>query len=148
MSARTQHHPSSSVASGSGTSAAGANGEWLASFAVLAITMAALALAPHGTAAQWVVLFVLAPLLEETVFRAGLHEWLLRRGTRPRTANILTAVAFGGAHALLRADPLAWVAALPALMIGRVYERTRRVRWCVVLHAAMNGCWLLIHPWL
>ena len=110
--------------------------------------MAALALAPHGTAAQWVVLVVLAPLLEETVFRAGLHEWLLRRGTRPWTANILTALVFGGAHALLRADPLAWVAALPALMVGRVYERTRQVRWCVALHAAMNGLWLLVHPWL
>jgi membrane protease YdiL (CAAX protease family) len=116
--------------------------------AVLVGAMAALAVAPRGTAAQWVVLVVVAPLLEEVVFRAGLHEWLLRRSTKFRTANLLTALVFGGAHVLLRADPLAWATALPALLIGRVYEQTRRVRWCVALHAAMNGSWLLVHPWL
>jgi membrane protease YdiL (CAAX protease family) len=115
---------------------------------MFAISVAALGVAPQGMVTQWVVLVVLAPLLEEAVFRAGLHEWLLRRGTRFWTSNLLTALVFGGVHALLRVDPLAWATALPALMVGRVYERTRRVRWCVVLHAAMNGSWLLIHPWL
>lgn len=131
----------------SGTSACVASGVRLLPLVVLAIALATLGVAPRGIVAHWIVLVVLAPLLEEAAFRAGLHEWLLRRGTRSWTANILTALVFGGVHALWRADPLAWATALPALLIGRVYERTRQVRWCVALHAAMNGLWLLVHSW-
>ena len=127
---------------------ASGSGSWLTTLATLVVAMAALAFAPRGVAAQWLVLVVLAPLLEEALFRAGLHEWLLRNGTRPWTANVLTAAVFGGAHALVRADPLALAVALPALVLGRVYGQTRRVRWCVALHAVMNGLWLLVHPWL
>ena len=89
------------------------------------------------------MLLLVAPLLEEPVFRAGLQEALLRRWHwRPYLANGFTAAAFGLAHAALRADATAFAAALPALMIGVVYQRTGRLRLCVVLHAVMNAAWL------
>jgi membrane protease YdiL (CAAX protease family) len=89
------------------------------------------------------MLLVLAPLLEETVFRAGLQEALLRHWRRrPCLANAMSAAAFGLAHAAVRADAAALAAALPALLIGAVYQRTGRLRYCIVLHAAMNAAWL------
>lgn len=95
-------------------------------------------------APQLLVLLVLAPLLEEAVFRAGLHEALLRRwaGHPALWANLATAAAFALAHAAVRADALAWAVALPAVLIGLLYQRQRRLRTCVALHAAMNAAWL------
>ncbi len=111
---------------------------------VAAVLLSALALASAGhTWQRLTMLLLLAPLLEETVFRAGLQEALLRRWRRlPWLANTATAAAFGLAHAAVRADATALVAALPALLIGAVYQRTGRLRYCVVLHAAMNAAWL------
>ena len=88
------------------------------------------------------MLLVLAPLLEETVFRAGLQEALLQRLRRPDVANALTALAFATAHALAQGDARALAVALPAWLIGRAYERRRRLRHCVALHALLNAAWI------
>lgn len=88
------------------------------------------------------VLLIAAPVLEESLFRAGLHEALLRHGRAAWLANVLTAAAFGAAHVAVRGDAAAFAVALPALAIGLVYSRWRRLRWCVALHAAMNAVWL------
>ena len=85
------------------------------------------------------VLLIAAPVLEESLFRAGLHEALLRRGGAGWLANGLTAAAFGLTHVLVRGDVAAFAVALPALAIGLVYSRWRRVRWCIALHATMNA---------
>lgn len=88
-------------------------------------------------------LLLLAPLLEETVFRAGLQEALLLRWqTRPRLTNAATAAVFAIAHMALRGDVSAVSVALPALLIGEVYQRTGSLRLCVALHATMNAAWL------
>lgn len=98
---------------------------------------------------------LLAAVLEEIVFRVGLHEGLLRwresrsvarpsRGWVISAANALTAVFFALAHALSR---FAWLglATLPtALLLGWVYERYRRVWPCMLLHAAFNLIWVLL----
>lgn len=98
--------------------------------------------------AAW--LLVAAPLLEEIVFRLGLHAWLLRRwgGAVPRAAawpsraNVVVALGFGAAH-LLRLEPaLAAAVVLPALFVGQVYEITGRLWPCVVIHAVFNLLWL------
>jgi membrane protease YdiL (CAAX protease family) len=103
---------------------------------------------PGPAAAQALVLLVLAPLLEETVWRAGLHEALLRRGVRPGVAVVAVALAFAGAHLLWWGSALALAVAVPALLIGVAYQHTRRVRLCVLLHAAMNAAWWLAPaPW-
>lgn len=91
---------------------------------------------------QALLLLVVAPLLEETVFRAGAQEWLRRATRRPVAAIALTAALFGLAHVAVRGELAAALVFVPALAIGFVYERTGRLRDCVVLHAAMNALWL------
>lgn len=99
--------------------------------------------ADYERAQRVLTLLLLAPLLEEAIFRAGLQEALLRRWqSHPRLANVATAAAFGLAHVVIRADFAAFSVALPALLIGEVYQRTGRLRLCVALHAAMNATWL------
>lgn len=102
-------------------------------------------LAATGQDAQRIaVLLLLAPVLEETVFRAGVQEFLQRRWPLHSWLPIgVTALAFGAAHALARADSVAFAVALPALLIGAVYRRTGRLRHCILLHAAMNAAWLV-----
>ena len=95
-----------------------------------------------GNGPRIALLLVIAPLVEESLFRAGLHEWLLRRRTVPWAANLVTALAFGAVHALVRADAAALFVVGPALIIGQVYGMRRRLRDCVALHAAMNAMWL------
>jgi membrane protease YdiL (CAAX protease family) len=88
------------------------------------------------------VLLVLAPVLEEAVFRAGLQDALLRRWNAPLAANVVTALAFGLVHAAVRGDAAGFAVAAPALLIGAVYARWRQLRLCVALHAVMNALWL------
>lgn len=103
---------------------------------------------PSSFEAIW--LLVLAPWLEEIVFRLGLHDALLRRwgGCRarlmawPGRANLAVAVAFGLAHALAQGPWLGVGVLLPALIVGQLYETTHRLWPCVATHALFNLCWL------
>ena len=116
---------------------------WVAWAALALLAGVAAAASLHGVAGgRIVVLLLAAPVVEEALFRAGLHEALLRRAGGPLFANVATALAFGVAHSLLHGDPAALAVALPALLIGSVYQRTRRVRDCALLHAVMNALWL------
>ncbi len=94
-----------------------------------------------------VLLLAIAPVVEEIVFRAGLHEWLLRawvtKGALAPIANALTALAFAGFHFAAHADLLAALTVVPALVIGVVYQRHRQLLPCIALHAFFNGLWLL-----
>jgi membrane protease YdiL (CAAX protease family) len=93
--------------------------------------------------ALWVLLLA-APLAEEIIFRLGLQQALLDARLAPWQANVGTAVAFGSLHAVLQAWPGGLATALPSLLLGLVYQRTGRVSHCVLLHAALNGAWLLL----
>ena len=97
----------------------------------------------------WMGWLLLAPLMEELVFRGGLHT-ALQRGPWPAwlrgagRRNLAVASAFGLAHALTRSVVLG-VATLPmALLVGWVFERTGRVRHCVMIHAACNATWFAV----
>ncbi len=109
--------------------------------AVLAVG-AAVAQAHGVPPGRVLVLLLLAPLLEEVIFRAGLQEALLRHGARRWVSNVLTAACFGLAHAAWRGDAAGLLVALPALLVGAWYARDRRLMPCVGLHAAMNAVWL------
>lgn len=111
--------------------------------AVLVWASAVLALELAG-APRVLLLLVLAPLLEEAAFRAGLHEALLTRAWSPFAATVLTALAFAALHVLVQGSWQGALVLLPALVIGTVYNRWRQVRWCVLLHAAMNAVWLSV----
>jgi membrane protease YdiL (CAAX protease family) len=90
------------------------------------------------------VWLMLMPLAEEIVLRAGLQEALLRRAMAHGAANLITALVFATAHVLLRGEWAAAMVALPALVLGALYGRTRQLRGCVALHAAMNGFCLAV----
>jgi len=119
----------------------------------------------------WLPLFwlLVAAVVEECVFRAGIQEALLRfmpcaskrlfpvflsstEGPVPITpqwlqlsvANGLTAVLFALAHGLNRAWWLAGAALPASLLLGWIYERERRVWPCIAAHAVMNLCWYLL----
>jgi membrane protease YdiL (CAAX protease family) len=93
------------------------------------------------------VLLLAAPVLEETVFRAGLQETLLRHlspGTAgAAAANALTALVFMAAHLALRPGLLSALTAVPALALGALYQRRRRLVPCIALHALFNAVGLL-----
>jgi membrane protease YdiL (CAAX protease family) len=90
-------------------------------------------LAPDAGA--WLLLLLLSPLLEECVFRAGLQEWLMRRGA---AAVPLSTIAFALLH-LGSGWPHALVVAAPGLALALLYRRTRNWGWCALAHSAMNG---------
>ncbi|WP_423595866.1 type II CAAX prenyl endopeptidase Rce1 family protein [Roseateles sp. MS654] len=103
---------------------------------------------------------LLAPCVEEILFRLGLQDLLAgsRAAAARRHAVVLTALAFGGAHAvaLIVATRGAWPpasawllalsTALPAWWIGRGYRRHRSLPRCIAWHAGFNACWLLAAP--
>jgi membrane protease YdiL (CAAX protease family) len=112
-----------------------------------AAVLALLAVATVAPAA-WIALLLTAPVVEEVVFRAGVQEQLLRRLPGRQTgaafaANALTALAFAAAHMAAHADTRAALTAVPALLIGRVYQHRRRLAPCIALHALFNAAWLL-----
>ncbi|KAB2963564.1 JDVT-CTERM system glutamic-type intramembrane protease [Zoogloea sp.] len=110
--------------------------------ALLAAVLPAAVLAGEAAGRLWILL-VFAPLAEEIVFRLGLHEALLQRGWARWPAGLVVALAFALAHLALRGEMQALAVAVPALAIGLVYQDQRKLAPCVLLHALMNGVWLV-----
>lgn len=82
-------------------------------------------------------LLLVAPLLEEWIVRAGLHDWLLRR-MAPAAALLLSAAAFSVLHlrsGLTAAALVFW----PGLLYGAAYQRWRDWRLCALLHGLSNA---------
>jgi len=112
--------------------------------AAVLVWAAAAAVLETAGAPRVLMLLVLAPVMEEAAFRAGLHEALLARRTSPTAANAMTALTFAMLHAAVQGSWEALLVAGPALLIGAVYNRWRQLRWCVLMHAAMNAAWLAV----
>jgi membrane protease YdiL (CAAX protease family) len=115
-----------------------------------AATLAAIAVvALSSDPWQRAVMLLIAPVLEEAAFRAGLQEWLLRQRRAPALANLATAGAFVLGHCLLRGlSATSLAVAGPALLLGWVYGRYRSLRLCIALHMLMNLIWLAPSHWL
>jgi len=82
-------------------------------------------------------LLLVAPLLEEWIVRAGLHDWLLRRFS-PLPALFGSAAAFSALHmgsGLMAAALVFW----PGLLLGVAYQRWRDWRLCALIHALCNA---------
>jgi membrane protease YdiL (CAAX protease family) len=87
-----------------------------------------------GTAATILLTLVAAPMAEETIFR-GLVYPLLRRRAGVVVSAVVAALVFG----LLHGNVVQFVATLPlALLLALVYERTRMLWPCVLLHLGFN----------
>jgi membrane protease YdiL (CAAX protease family) len=86
-------------------------------------------------------LLLLSPALEECVVRAGLQEWLIRRGpasASPAWPVIASAAAFGLLH-IASGWPHALAVTVPGLALAMLYQRTRSWRWCTLAHGGMNA---------
>jgi hypothetical protein len=115
---------------------------------LLAVAAVSGGLLPHTlTVPAWYLLLA-APVWEELFFRLVLQQrlqqlsWGNRRLLRLTLATwlvgavfVLAHLPFQGVHALLLLAP--------ALVLGRLFERTGRVLFCVLLHSWFNLCWLL-----
>lgn len=114
------------------------------------VTLAAtVAVAVSSDPWQMIVMVLIAPIVEEAAFRAGLQEWLLRHRFLQAPANIATAAAFVVGHCLLRGLSVTSLAvAGPALLLGWVYGRYRSLRLCIALHMLMNLIWTTTGQWL
>ena len=113
---------------------------------VALLGLAAVASLPWALA----LVLIVAPVLEEIVFRLGVQERLLASGVRPLFANLVTAAAFALAHGALRSWPTALWVMVPALALGLVYQRRRALLPCIAAHAGMNLFWvgaLAAAPW-
>lgn len=111
--------------------------------------LAAIAAGLSGT--EWrrgLVLLLFAPLVEEIIFRRGLQELLLSRRWPAWQANLAVATLFALAHGALRGSVEALALVFPAILVGMLYARWRRLAPCVLAHALMNGVWLLAVPTL
>lgn len=86
-------------------------------------------------AGVWLRLLLLSPLLEECVFRAGLQEWLTRRGA---AAVPLSTIAFALLH-LGSGWPQVFAVALPGAALALLYRHTRSWSLCALAHSAMNA---------
>ena len=95
---------------------------------------------------SWSAVWLLAgaPVVEEVIFRLGLQQELLTRLKSAPVANALTALVFALAHGLSQGTGQSLLTLLPALALGSVYQRSRRVAPCIALHAAFNAIWLAL----
>ncbi|GLC27147.1 CPBP family intramembrane glutamic endopeptidase [Roseisolibacter agri] len=95
---------------------------------------------PLGPAAVFVMVAVIAPLLEEFVFRGWMQRSLERR-TAAWTAIALTAATFGVVHGDLFGLPLRIAFGVAS---GYLAWRTRSIWPSVVLHGAYNGSLVML----
>ncbi|MFE7114093.1 CPBP family intramembrane glutamic endopeptidase [Streptomyces sp. NPDC057654] len=87
-----------------------------------------------GTSATLLLTLIAAPAGEEALFR-GLIYPLLRKRVGILASTLVTAVAFG----LLHGNAVQFAAILPlAVLLALVYEHTRALWPCVLLHLGFN----------
>lgn len=88
---------------------------------------------------------IVAPVLEELFFR-GIVQARLRalRGLdgRPWVVIIITAILFGAAHGISATPLHAALVVAPAIAFGWVFEHTRSIALCAVLHSGANAAWI------
>lgn len=101
----------------------------------------ALQTASDGELIAWVVIsaVIAAPLAEELLFRVVLQGWLSERLPGPAAIGI-TAVIFALVHGWRDALPLVPL----SLILGYVYDQTRRYWSCVAIHALFNAAFLAL----
>lgn len=83
---------------------------------------------------------VMAPLVEEALFRGILYQWIRDAG-HPRLALVLTSVTFGLVHGHLPT-------LLPLTLFGAylcwLYERTGNLLACILTHAGFNAVFVVL----
>ncbi|MBS1571880.1 MAG: CPBP family intramembrane metalloprotease [Bacteroidetes bacterium] len=86
--------------------------------------------------AMVVMTVILAPILEEIVFRGIILKGMLNKGVNPKKAIFISALVFGVIHGY----PWQLVGAFfLGLVLGLVYEKTNSLLIPILLHAFNNG---------
>ncbi|WP_300675648.1 type II CAAX endopeptidase family protein [Soonwooa sp.] len=84
---------------------------------------------------------ILAPILEELVFRGVIQKSIIKNGVNPRIAIFISAFVFGAFHVY----PWQFVGAfLLGIVLGLVYEKTQSLVLPILLHAFNNLIMALI----
>lgn len=97
-----------------------------------------------GSIAAVLAVCVVAPLLEEMLFRGIVLRGFLQRYPRWQ-AIFMSALLFGAAHMNIYQF---LVGLVMGTVLGWLYERTRSLIPCIALHAAYNITTLLLAEWL
>jgi hypothetical protein len=123
-------------------------------FAALPAVVVLATLTPLALTLRWpgmgalVMMACVLPLLEEIVFRIGLHDALSARLSARlghlTFANGLTAGCFALAHLLHHPPAWALATGLPALVFGALWERHGRLFVPISVHAAYNAAYLCL----
>ena len=99
--------------------------------------------------AALVKVLLIAPVLEEIVFRGGVQRLLERAAWGSRLVapgvtigNVLTSVIFAAAHLSVAPTGLAAAIFLPSLVFGRLAQLYRTLLPAMLVHAVYNACYL------
>ena len=84
---------------------------------------------------------VMAPIVEEFLFRGGMQGHLLRKWKNPAWAIVVSALVFGAVHG----NPVQiFFAAILGVVLGWVYYRTGSLLPCMLMHFVNNGTSVLL----
>ncbi|MFM9921981.1 CPBP family intramembrane glutamic endopeptidase [Variovorax sp. H27-G14] len=97
-----------------------------------------------GSVAAVLAVCVMAPLLEEMLFRGIVLRGFLQRYPRWQ-AILMSALLFGAAHMNIYQFVVGFVM---GTVLAWLYERTRSLIPCIALHATYNTTTLLLADWL
>lgn len=91
---------------------------------------------------MWLHLAIGAPVMEETIFRAGIYELLFDK--QPIIAFFTSAISFAALH-MLNGSLLDWrvwgIYLGMGFILSGVYYKTRKIESTVSLHFLWNGVW-------
>ncbi len=91
---------------------------------------------PVALVVYFVLIVVVGPVLEETIFRGFIYPGL-RRALTPFVAVLVTSALFATVHITAATLQLAGIAAV-GVLLAVLYERTRSVLPCIVAHSLHN----------
>ncbi len=90
---------------------------------------------------MYLMVVVLAPILEEILFRGIVLKGLIHKGVLPNNAIFISSLVF----AIIHANPWQFVGALLlGMVLGMVYFKTKSILTVIVLHALNNLFSMLI----
>jgi membrane protease YdiL (CAAX protease family) len=100
---------------------------------------------------DWIRLLLIAPLLEECVFRLGVQHYLIHRREIPSKGDAWLAVGLSTLLFSLMHVAQGWIAVcavfLPGLALAFLYQFKRSYSLCVLTHSFFNGALLLVCKW-
>lgn len=107
---------------------------------------------PHRSPSRsaLVIVLLLAPVLEELVFRGGIQDVLDRTPWgrfallgRVSVGNVLTSLLFSAAHLMIAPAGLAAAIFFPSLVFGRLKQLYPSLLPAMLVHAWYNACYLI-----